>query len=115
MTYLLGLLAVALLAFALLVAPGRRARAPPASAACAAGRRTRRSSPSALVDRELRITLFEGLALARAGWRAGELVGRTVAEAMPAARARGAAPARRGGARGPSAARSSGRGVRSRR
>ncbi|HEX6023816.1 MAG TPA: PAS domain S-box protein, partial [Solirubrobacter sp.] len=86
MTVLLGLLAVALLAFALL---SRQA----AARAAAGERRMRRlvgHSPElmvALVDRETRITLFEGLALERAGWRPGEVVGRTIEEAIPAVRA----------------------------
>jgi diguanylate cyclase (GGDEF)-like protein/PAS domain S-box-containing protein len=86
MTYLLGLLAVALLAFALL---SRQA----AARATASERRMRRlvgHSPElvvALVDHDTRITLFEGLALERAGWRAGELVGRTIEDAIPSVRA----------------------------
>ena len=40
-----------------------------------------------MVDLDLRIVMFEGLGLARAGWRDEELVGKTIADALPAARA----------------------------
>jgi diguanylate cyclase (GGDEF)-like protein/PAS domain S-box-containing protein len=67
---------------------GRRARR-----AEAAERRSRRlvgHSPElvvALIDRDTRILLFQGLGLAAAGWSAEELVGKRVAEALPPARA----------------------------
>jgi diguanylate cyclase (GGDEF)-like protein/PAS domain S-box-containing protein len=86
MTYLLGLLSVSLLAFALL---SRQA----AVRAAARERRMRKligHSPElvvAMVDLDLRIVMFEGLGLARAGWRDAELVGKTIAEALPASRA----------------------------
>jgi diguanylate cyclase (GGDEF)-like protein/PAS domain S-box-containing protein len=85
-TYLLGMLTLALLAFALL---SRQA----AARATASERRLRRlvaHSPElvlAVVDRDTRILLFEGLGLAQAGWREEELVGRLVADALPPARA----------------------------
>ncbi len=86
MTFLLGLLSLALLAFALL---SRQA----AARATARERRMRKllgHSPElvvAMVDRDTTIVLFEGLGLARAGWEDAELVGRTIAEALPSARA----------------------------
>ena len=86
MTYLLMLLCVALLAAALLF---RQA----AGRARAGERRMRQlvaHSPElavALVDAETQVVFFEGLGLSRAGWRAEEVVGRRIADALPPERA----------------------------
>ena len=86
MIALLSLLAAAALVVALLA---RRT----AARAQAAERRMRglvAHSPEfviALVDRDSRIVLFEGLGLARSGWQPEELVGRRLTESLPADRA----------------------------
>ena len=97
----------------LLLAPGRRSRSRSRCSARRAARqaqrrprpasarwpRSGRTPPPALLDRDLRFTLFAGDAFAPY-WAPGEVVGKLLSEMMPLERFERGAAARRGGAGG---------------